>query len=348
MITCPYCGTENSDGEIFCEECGRPLKKTEKKKKVSLKYRQASDGGYVYSTATQIIVGDDCNSVLMYPDMQSYKDGKWELAFKPINGCNLAEYIADEKNQKVMELVIIEHSLLEILEEVQRNKQIVGSCDLEDFFLLNNDPSNMVMRVVRPLLKKNELPEEYCLGEFAAPEIKNRNKELIESRTDVYLAAIIFNRLIIKTKYTAGNIDAQLFWGYTLTNGAFDDEGKAVRRFHQWLGECLNMYPQKRKRNVKDSRLAFEKSCDLEVSRINYDIEIEDCLETNVGKGKKEIMANAGREKNEWNEDSIEKWEKEIGSEKVRAYLLADGIAKCDVGSGELASNTIIKNFKAV
>lgn len=108
------------------------------------------------------------------------------------------------------------------------------------------------------------------------------------------------------------------------------------------------MYPTKRKRKVKDARLAFEKCCDIEISKLNQKIEIEDCLRTDEGKGKKESMKNAGVEECEWNEDSIEKWEKEIYGEMVRAYLLADGISNCDIGSGYYASNIIRENFKSV
>ena len=35
MIKCPYCEVDNADEEIFCEECGRPLKKPEKKKNLN-------------------------------------------------------------------------------------------------------------------------------------------------------------------------------------------------------------------------------------------------------------------------------------------------------------------------
>ena len=38
MIKCQYCETENLDGEVFCKECGRLLKKSEKKKKIAKKY----------------------------------------------------------------------------------------------------------------------------------------------------------------------------------------------------------------------------------------------------------------------------------------------------------------------
>lgn len=348
MIKCPYCGSDNIDGEIFCEECGRPLKKPEKKKKEHKKYIVDDFGNFKYLSATQIIVQDGCDTYLMFPDTQSLKEGKWELSFSVTSGKNLVEYLSEDDTRKVQKYIEIEARILAIFEEVQNKRYIIGSCDLEDFYLVDNDLDKMVLRVVRPLLTKKDLPGGYVVGEFSAPEVKNQNPEYIGARTDVYLAAIIFNRLIIGAKYSAGNIDTQLFWGYTLTNGAFSEEGKRIRRFHQWLGDTLNMYTAKRKRSIKDARYAFEKCCELEVSKINRDILIEDVLQTNVGKGKKEFMANAGREKSEWNEDSIEKWEKEISGENVKAYLLADGISNCDIGSGYLASNIIRENFKAV
>lgn len=348
MIKCPYCEHGNTEEEIFCEECGRPLKKSEKKKKIQKRYEMISWGNFSYVSATQIIVQDDCSGCLKFPDTQSLREGKWELVFRMDDGCNLAEYLSVEEHQNIREFINIETRLLQILETVQSKGFIVGSCDLEDLFLVNNNPKQMVLRIVRPLLSKNKLVSSYSIGEFAAPEVRNQNEQLIDERTDVYLAAIIFNRLIIRNKYSAGNIDAQLFWGYTLTNGAFIEEGKKIRRFHHWLGDTLNMYPTKRKRKVKDARLAFEKCCELKISKLNHKIEIEDCLRTDEGKGKKEFMKNAGVKECEWNEDSIEKWEREICGEKVRAYMLADGISNCDIGSGYYASNIIRENFKRV
>ena len=348
MIKCLYCEADNEDGEIFCEECGRPLKKLEKKKKAQKKYFLKEDGIYSYISSTQIIVENDCEGYLMYPETQSLKEGKWELSFRMYDGCDLVEYLENQSNQTGKTFIKIELRLLELLEKIQNKDFIVGSCDLEDFYLIEKNPEKMVLRVVRPLLKAGRLPKEYAPGEFSAPEVKNQNMEFIGNRTDVYLAAIIFNRLIIRNKYSVGNIDAQLFWGYALTNGAFSEEGKKIRRFHQWLGDTLSMYPAKRKRKIKDARIAFEKCCELETSKINQDIQLDDYLETNVGKGKKVFMENSGREESEWNEDSIEKWEKDICGEKVTAYLLADGISNCDVGSGYFASNIIRENFKCV
>lgn len=348
MIKCPYCEAENADGEVFCEECGRPLKKSDKKKKIQKKYEMVSYGKYTYISPTQIIVQDDCGGSIVYPNTQALKDGKWELSFSMQDGCNLREYLFSEDHQKVKVFISIEKQILHILESIHNKGFVVGSCDLEDFYLINGEIERMVLRVVRPLLSKNRLTKDYVVGEFAAPEVKNKTEELVDNRTDVYLAAIIFNRLIIRNKYSEGNIDAQLFWGYTLTNGAFNSEGKEIRWFHNWLGETLNMLPTKRRRNIKDAKLAFEKCCDIEVSKINSNIQIDDYLETNVGKGKKEFMENAGREESEWNEDSIEKWEREIFGETVRAYLLADGISNCDIGSGYYASNIIRENFKNV
>lgn len=348
MIKCQYCETENLDGEVFCKECGRLLKKSEKKKKIAKKYEIITPGNFSYFSNTQIIVQDDCDRYIKYPDTQFWVGEKWKLDFKKENGCNLVEYLSVKEHQSINEFIRIEQRILQILEAVQRKKLIIGSCDLEDFFLVESKLEKMVFRVVRPLLSKNKLIREYSVGEFAAPEIRNKNEEYIDDRTDVYLAAIIFNRLIIRNKYSAGNIDAQLFWGYTLTNGAFTEEGKEIRRFHQWLGDTLNMYPARRKRKIKDARLAFEKCCNIEKHALNRNIQIDDYMTTNVGKGKKEFMESVGKEECEWNEDSIEKWEREICGENVRAYLLADGISNCNIGSGYYASNIIRENFKTV
>ncbi|MCM1237149.1 MAG: zinc-ribbon domain-containing protein, partial [Ruminococcus flavefaciens] len=157
MINCPYCEAENADGEMFCEECGRPLKKPEKKKKILKKYEMISPGNYTYVSNMQIIVQDNCNCMLKYPDTQSLKGGKWELAFRMEGGCNLTEYLSAEDRRKRKEFVAIERRLLQMFEEVQSKELIIGSCDLEDFFLVDNDVNRMVLRVVRPLLSKNKL-----------------------------------------------------------------------------------------------------------------------------------------------------------------------------------------------
>ena len=317
MINCPFCGLENHESEVFCTECGRPLKKTERKAKSTKKYIE-SDCGATYISTTQIMVWDGMEGYLWFPETQSLKDGKWELSFKATMGVSLVDFLTEETNRTVSKYIEIEKRILSIFEKAQEKGYIVGSCDLEDFYLKQGNIEKMALRVVRPLATEGRLPKDYSVGEFSAPEIKNNNAEYIGSRTDVYLAAIIFNRLIIGSKYSVGNIDAQLFWGYTLTNAAFWADGKRIRRFHQWLGDTLNMYPTKRRRNVR------------------------------VGKGKKVFMEDAGRNESEWNEDSIEKWEKIVAGKPARAYLLADGISNCDVGSGYYASNIVRDNFKKV
>lgn len=343
MAICPYCGGENADGEVFCEECGRPLKKPEKKKKETRKYFSTENGYFLYPSTSQVVIRTELEEYVMFPDYQSLKDGKWELIFSGSSGINLVEYLASHKS--IQDYIGIMNMILIIFEYVQNKGYIIGSCDLEDFWLVNGELAGMVLRVVRPLLTENTIPKNFTVGEFSAPEVKNSNLEYIGKRTDVYLAAIIFNRIIIGNKYSIGNIDAQLFWGYTLTNASFSSEGKKIRRFHQWLGETLNMYPTNRKRNVKDARISFEKCCLIEKQEINSDMHIDDFLQTHVGKGKKDFMIQAGRAEEEWNEDSIEKWEKHLSSEVVRAYLLADGISNCDIGSGYYASNIIRANF---
>ena len=119
MIKCLYCEAENPFGEEFCEECGRPLKKTKKKKKNQRKYEKTYPGKYIYISATNIIVKDDCGGYLAFPDTQLLKDEKWELSFSMSDGCNLVEYLLVEEHQNVKEFISIERQILHILEEVQ-------------------------------------------------------------------------------------------------------------------------------------------------------------------------------------------------------------------------------------
>ena len=347
MIICSNCGSSNIDGEVFCENCGRPLKKLEKKKKALFikKYVQNTDGDYIYMAGSPVGVVPKLDKKIVFPDDQILNNDRWVLIFRDQSGCNLAEYLSGTESHTIKMFIQIERQILEILREVQQENLVVGSCDLEDFFLLENDPQKMVLRIVRPLLEKKAIPVGYSIGEFAAPEVRNSNTELIGNRTDVYLSAIIFNRLIIGNKYTLGDIGSQLFWGYTLTNSVFGENSKAIRRFHTWLGTNLNMYPIKRKKNIIESLRAFDKCCELENSTTYRNIQIEDHLATNVGKLKKQSMKDTGREKSEWNEDVIEKWEKKGSNENIKAYLLADGISNSDIGTGYLAANIIKKNF---
>lgn len=56
------------------------------------------------------------------------------------NGCDLVKYLLAEEHQNVKKFIDIEHKLLQIFEEAQSKGIIIGNCDLEDFFLADNDP----------------------------------------------------------------------------------------------------------------------------------------------------------------------------------------------------------------
>lgn len=103
------------------------------------------------------------------------------------------------------------------------------------------------------------------------------------------------------------------------------------------------MFPGKRLHDMEACQKAFERSCNLDESSTIEPLRIFDELVTNVGNGKSSMMLSSGRDRSEWNEDVIEKWENV--DKEFTAYLLADGISNCDIGSGYLASNIIRNNF---
>lgn len=342
-MVCPYCSAENAEGEVFCTECGRPLIKQEKKKKELNREKYRTEGSAVYYLSNNSITTvDELKDVVCFPDVQQFVNGKYDLIFYNLQGISLSDYIKQNSEIKVTEIRALGERMLSIFNSVQKKALIVGSCDLEDFFLFDCNPEMMMLRAVRPMisLKDAALPSDYKCGEFAAPEIRNEDTDRIKKNTDVYLAAMILNRIMIGERYIAGDIDSQLFWAYNYTNAAF---GRQYRNYHHWLGKCLSMFPGKRERDMEACMKLFVKCSNMDASQNWSELNISDALETNVGSGKKAVMQSAGRDKGEWNEDVIEKWE---NTEKgFIAYLLADGISNCDIGSGYIASNIIRKNF---
>ena len=342
-MVCPYCHAENAEGEIFCSECGRPLIKQEKKKKDINRGKYHIEENTVYCLAQNSVeITDDLSDVVVFPSMQQFVDGKYKLTFYNSQGCTLSEYIRQNPQMDDIAIKVLARRILYILNRIQKCALLLGSCDLDDFILFEDDPEKTVLRAVRPLisLKKTYLPENYECGEFAAPEIRNGDVSGIKKSTDVYLAAQLFNRMLIGDKYIAGDIESQLFWAYNYTNPAF---GNNYRKYHHWLGKCLSMFPSKRFRDTEACQIAFERSCSMDEPGDLDSLYINDAMETNVGTGKRAIMQSSGRDKSEWNEDAIEKWENT--DKGVTAYLLADGISNCAVGSGYVASNIIRQNF---
>lgn len=342
-MVCPYCSAENAEGEIFCSECGRSLIKQEKKKKEIGHGKYRVDGNAIHYLASESVEEiDELKDVVIFPNVQQYVDGKYDLIFYNQQGTTLSDYVKQHPQMQGSEIRSIARGILYILNRIQKEKLILGSCDLDDFILIKDNPENILLRSVRPLisLKGADVSEKYVCGEFAAPEIRNFDISGIKKGTDVYLSALLFNRMLIGDKYISGDIDSQLFWAYNLTNSAFKNN---YRKYHHWLGKCLSMFPGKRFRDMEACQIAFENSCNMDEFSGLDSVQVQDVLETNVGSGKKALMLSAGRDKSEWNEDSIEKWE---NSEKgFVAYLLADGISNCDIGSGYIASNIIRKNF---
>ena len=308
-MVCPYCSAENAEGEEFCTECGRPLIKQEKKKKELNREKYRTEGSAVYYLSNNSITTvDELKDVVCFPDVQQFVNGKYDLIFYNLQGISLSDYIKQNSEIKGTEIRALGERMLSIFNSVQKKALIVGSCDLEDFFLFDCNPERMMLRAVRPMisLKDAALPPDYKCGEFAAPEIRNEDTDRIKKNTDVYLAAMILNRIMIGERYIAGDIDSQLFWAYNYTNAAF---GRQYRNYHHWLGKCLSMFPGKRERDMEACMKSFVKCSNMDASQNWSELNISDALETNVGSGKKAVMQSAGRDKAEWNEDVIEKWE---------------------------------------
>lgn len=331
-MKCPYCGYDNEENEQFCEECGRMILSESKGIKEQKKNRE--DKPIISPQAIEVI--EELSDIVLYPCLQNYTGAGTELYYPSVNGESLDAFLSNSKmnRQKALELM---KSIISLIRRINEAGLIIGTCDMGD--LIIEEDKQVIFRASRPFLKKKISVPDISIGEFVAPEVRNNDSENISNHTDVYLSGQIFNRILIRDKYVPNSPESQLFWAYY--DRTFP--GDVQLYFHQWFGKTLNTYPMKRYRDMMECESQFDKSCDLTKWNPEKSYQIEDALYTHVGTGKSKNMDLSGKDKSQWNEDSIEKWTDKQG--KIQAYLLADGISNCSTGSGYLASNIIRKEF---
>lgn len=331
-MKCPYCGCDNEENEQFCEECGRMI--LSKPKEIG--EIQQNIGANPIICTRNIEINEDLCNIVLYPSLQNYNGAGIELYYPHIQGDSLDNFLSNNKitRQKALELM---KSIIALFRQINEAGLIVGTCDMDDFII--EDTKHVIFRVSRPFHKKKMAFPDIRLGEFTAPEVRNNDSDNISNHTDVYLSGQIFNRILIGDKYVANSPESQLFWAYY--GRAF--QGDVQLYFHQWLGKTLNTYPMKRYKDMMECEIRFDECCELKKWNPVKNYLVEDILFTHVGTGKSKNMDSSGKDKSQWNEDSIEKWTDE--QKKIQAYLLADGISNCSVGSGYLASNIIRETF---
>lgn len=334
MLICQYCNTENEDGEKFCNNCGRPLSVVSKAERTP---RQDSSGIW---SVVQIPHYQAIDEVSISPKTQLFSDGRFQLNYAGVN-CTLGEYY-ERFELNYDKLIKLMSEIFDVLMSINGAGYIVGSCDFDDF-VITEDDRRLKLRIRRPLFKKELYIENYECGEFCAPEIRNMDEKQISERADVYVAAMIFNRLVLRNKYVKSDIENQVKHAFYM---AVEDYGREYAALHSWLGISLNMFVGKRFESIETSKDYFDQCVIDNNCACEKNIRFSHAMKTSVGTGKNIFFEEIGRKKEERNEDALSVYESP--EKHFYAYLLADGISNCEVGSGFIASSIVKECFESV
>ncbi len=334
MIKCPFCMADNPESESFCGECGKPLSSTGNSVQLQTHQKTASIN---VTSFTQIPQYENLNGVIIQPKAQIYSNYRFELIYEDGVTKTLDELHKDEllTTDQILQLI---RRVAYIFSQINQAGLVVGSCNLSDF-VIRDEYSSMKLVIHRPLITPKSGIDEYECAEVYAPEVKNLDYKSISQRSDVYLLASIANILLLNGIYRDLSTDIQLKLSYY--QGLFNNDNRLLF-LHSWFGSSLSMFPGKRYQNIEDSISSFEECLNLDIATPDAALSINSAKKTSVGSGKKLLMQEMQRDKGEWNEDALEIIEKE---DELHAYLLADGISNCDVGSGYRASSIVKEVF---
>lgn len=338
MIICNYCNKETNDEE-FCDNCGRFLDNIDENRA----YNKFENSIYNYNKCTL-----DCITLDSILDKKDIIQFGFDYIQNPLNidenngklyyidkgEISLGEYL-DNNNISFEDIYTIVESLGKIFLYVEKEGYRIGSLNLSDFWLKNNNISQIFYRQVRRLLIESDTMEGYSKGEISAPEVLNNNFECINKRTDVYILGKLFMSLVTNKRIYIQNYEHERYVSYNLS--LFNQD--IPKELHSWIGKTTSIYSEERYESVEKCMEEFTYLCNLNKRRIKEECNRKftisyDCI-TDVGKNK--VDTSKAIELSKVNEDSYIVLKHD---DKVFA-MVADGVSNCSYGSGYDASNIV-------
>ena len=349
QVECPYCHTMSTDTE-FCDECGKNIEQVlhnELKEKQIFDFKDKWIDGIFDLNCTMVEVNNEvCATKILvtqeddieYPFYCKLKDEKYCLYFiKDEPAQNLRTWI-QSKAISVEDTLNIVRKMCLIVQKIQKSNYILGTFDLNDFWIRNDNLNTLFFRVVRPFYKPGELISNMNLGEFTALEIKNKVPNDLDCSSDVFLIGnVVVNLILNKENYI--NYSEFRYLAHELN--IFKED--IPIGLHKWIGKSTSIVKNERYKNVTEQLnqlnkiLSLDKRRKSKANEINY--EIEAFMETNCGDGKRNKFKSEAPE-NVINEDRVILLN-DTNSNKFLG-IIADGISTCKYGSGAHAAQHII------
>lgn len=348
-VICPHCNELSMDEE-FCENCGRAIvlnNKNNYNDKNTYEHEERWTNDILKCSVVKSNIKREELITLKGEGIQQpikimEKDGQTILYFVDEGEIDLEHWLRDRK----IDFNIIEELIKKvgkIIVQIYKNNYILGSFDLSDFWIKNDDIDTLVLRQTRPFFQKNQYLNNYEKGELAAPEIINEDTQSIDFSTDVFLIGKLFLYLILGKQRS---LDYSAFRYMSNQIQLFNSE--VPYELHSWIGKVSSMFSEERYANSEEVVEMFNYLIDRYKKRENYTLKHGEILHaeaTHEGEGKIEKVGNT-KDKSKINEDSFLILEHKGETNNKVFAVVADGISTCKYGTGYDASNIAVDTAK--
>lgn len=322
-VLCTYCNEFSIDNE-FCSKCGKKIKRDIGKWKISIDNK--------LSIQTTLKDEDIINCDNKYIEVPLYIDSS-KAYFNYSKEITLLEYIKEKYiNFRIIEIVI--NRVGEIIKSINRKKKILGSLDLDQLWIIDEDIETLHLKQIRPYITKGLDVKLYKGGRISSTEILYNHSKDINYSSDVYIIGRLLLDLSLKGKLIE-NRAHEIYLAYFIS--AFNDEIPV--ELHEWIYKTTTLFSEERYKKIDDALSVFREIC-TEKKYIVKDIRFKYASLSDVGdykRNKVKDMEESIRERA--NEDSYIVLE-DATNQKLFA-MLADGISNTNYGSGFEAANIV-------
>lgn len=322
-VLCTYCNEFSIDNE-FCSKCGKKIKRDIGKWKISIDNKLLID--------TTLKQDDIINCDNKYIESPLYIDSG-KAYFNYNKEMTLLEYIKEKDiNFKIIDFVI--NRVGDIIKSINRKKKILGSIDLDQLWISDENIETLHLKQIRPYITKGADNSKYKAGRISSTEVLYGNSKNITYSSDVYIIGRLLLVLALKGKVIE-NRSHETYLAYFIT--AFNEEIPV--ELHEWIYKTTTLFPEDRYKNVEEALIIFEEI--YKNKKHNFeDISFKYSYSSDMGNYKKSKVENKDDNlKERANEDSYVVLE-DAENHKIFA-MVSDGISTTNYGSGYEAANIV-------
>lgn len=322
-VLCTYCNEFSIDNE-FCSKCGKKIKRDIGKWKISIDNKLLID--------TTLKQDDIINCDNKYIESPLYIDSG-KAYFNYNKDMTLLEYIKEKDiNFKIIDFVI--NRVGDIIKSINRKKKILGSIDLDQLWISDENIETLHLKQIRPYITKGADNSKYKAGRISSTEVLYGNSKNITYSSDVYIIGRLLLVLALKGKVIE-NRSHETYLAYFIT--AFNEEIPV--ELHEWIYKTTTLFPEDRYKNVEEALIIFEEICKNKKQNFE-DISFKYSYSSDMGNYKKSKVENKDDNlKERANEDSYVVLE-DAENHKIFA-MVSDGISTTNYGSGYEAANIV-------